>query len=193
VERRMLMDAPKFGNDDPEADAFALEIFDFINIATKETGQKLGADVSLASHVGVDANVYLGRIAIASPDGRLCGQPLTNSINPLPGQDRNGVTALLNSMAKFRPDSASGLVMHLKLSREMFTKHRDATKALLQSYFKKGGSYLCIAVMDKGDLERAMQEPEAYSSLMVRIGGFSARFVTLAKEMQLEILSRTLY
>ena len=193
LERRMMANAPKFGNDDKEADDMALEIFNFINTTTMNTGRKLGADVCLASHVGVNANVYLGQSAIASADGRRKGTPLTNSINPLPGQDQSGITALLNSMAKFQPDPASGLVMHLKLGKDMFTQHRETTKSLLQSFFDKGGSYLCIAVMDRGDLERAMKEPEAYASLMVRIGGFSARFVTLAREMQLEILSRTAY
>jgi len=193
AERHMMQNVPKFGNDNEEADLFALELFGFVNSTTKEAGKRLGMDVCLASHVSVNANVYLGMSSIASPDGRFRGQPITNSINPLPGEDKNGITALLNSMAKFQPNPAAGVVMNLKVGKEMFTLHRDRMKALLKTYFNNGGSYLCIAVMDRGDLERAMERPEDYANLMVRVGGFSARFVTLARESQLEILERTMY
>jgi pyruvate-formate lyase len=192
-ERRLLLDAPKFGNDDAEADRMVLRVYDMVNAATVAMAEKLGFRFSLPTHIGVNANVYLGQRTAATADGRKAGEPLSNSLNPLAGRDRNGMTALLNSMAKFRPDSVGGQVMHLKLGRDMFGKHREQLVSMLKTYFEQGGCYLCIAVMDKGELEKAMEEPEAYGNLMVRVGGFSARFVTLPREMQLEILSRTLY
>lgn len=192
-ERRLLLDAPKYGNDDAEADGMVLRVYDFVNEETTKLAEKHGVHFSLATHIGVNANVYLGGNTAATADGRKAGEPLSNSLNPLAGRDRNGFTALLNSMAKFNPHSVAGQVMHLKLGRQMFGKHRGALESMLDTYFKKGGSYLCLAVMDRGELENALEKPDEYANLMVRVGGFSARFVSLPREMQLEILSRTLY
>ena len=81
----------------------------------------------------------------------------------------------------------------MKFSKELFNNYRDHLNALLNSYFIQGGTQAMITVVGKDDLEKAMKEPEKYSHLIVRVGGFSARFVELSKEVQIEILSRTLY
>lgn len=192
-ERRLMLEAPKFGNDDDEADNMALDVYSFINATTSHQAERLGMDFALASHIGVSANVYLGLNIGASPDGRKAGSPVSNSLNPLSGNDKNGITALLNSMAKFDPANVAGQVFHLKLGRDMFTKHKASLLALLSTYFENGGSYLNIAVMNRGDLEAAMKNPEKFPHLMVRVGGFSARFVTLPKELQAEIITRSTY
>jgi pyruvate-formate lyase len=118
---------------------------------------------------------------------------MANANNPMNGTDRNGITAMLNSLVRLDTHVHAGSVQNLKFSRELFYDHRDVLKGILQTYFKNGGSQAMITVVNKEDLERAMKNPEQYSQLMVRVGGFSARFVTLSKDVQLEIASRTIY
>ncbi len=166
---------------------------DFVNSTTSEQAERLGVRFCLASHVSVNAGVYLGLNTGASPDGRHAYGALSNSINPLPGRDRNGVTALPASMAKIGPDLVAGQVHHLKVTPDMFTKYRDKLETALEAFFSMGGGYLCIDVVNHGALKDAMENPELYPELMVRVGGFSAQFTFLANKMQEEILSRSLY
>jgi pyruvate-formate lyase len=81
----------------------------------------------------------------------------------------------------------------MKFSKEMFTTKKEILKSLLETFFENGGQQAMITVVDRNELERAMEEPEKYGHVFVRVGGFSARFVELSRDVQLEILSRTLY
>ena len=118
---------------------------------------------------------------------------MANGNNPAGGTDKNGVTAMLNSLTKLDTSIHAGAVQNMTFSRELFCEHRDVLKNLLKTYFKKGGQQAMITVLNRDDLENAMKEPEKYGHIMVRVGGFSARFVTLAPDVQKEIASRTLY
>jgi pyruvate-formate lyase len=139
-------------------------------------------------------NTVLGRHTLASADGRRHGAPLANANNPAPGMDRNGVTAFFNSLVKLDPSIHAGAVQNMKFGREMFSRElRPKLDALLGTYWKTGGSQAMITVLSRGDLEAALHEPEKYANLMVRVGGFSARFVDLAPDVQQEILARTLH
>ncbi|NUM68298.1 hypothetical protein HUU39_24015 [candidate division KSB1 bacterium] len=102
-------------------------------------------------------------------------------------------TAFLNSIVKPRPSIHAGAVQNMKFSRELFANGRTKLRALLDTYFAKGGAQAMITVVNRKELEAALLEPEKYQHLFVRVGGFSARFVELARDVQLEILSRTLY
>jgi pyruvate-formate lyase len=192
-ERRILLSAPKYGNDEPAADAMAARVQTFVNATTARQASRLGLDFCLASHISVDAYLAMGKLLGATPDGRRAGMPVTNSSNPLAGSDRSGVTALLNSMAKLIPEHSGGQVQHLKLGRDLYGDFAGRTRALLDGFFAQGGCHLAVSVMGRDDLARAMEEPEKYPSLTVRIGGYSARFVSLPRELQEEILSRTMY
>jgi pyruvate-formate lyase len=100
---------------------------------------------------------------------------------------------MLNSIVKPSPAIHAGAVQNMKLSRELFLTRRPEVEALLESYFARGGAQAMITVVNRGDLERAMEEPDQYRHIFVRVGGFSARFVDLSHDVQLEILNRTLY
>ena len=107
--------------------------------------------------------------------------------------DRNGVTAFLNSLLKARGDIHFGVVQNMKFSKETFNGQRKTViYPLMESYFGRGGTQAMINVLGREDLENARREPEKYSNLIVRVGGFSARYVELADEVQLDILKRTL-
>jgi len=138
------------------------------------------------------AYIQQGRYVAATPDGRLAWTPLTNANSPSAGSDRKGLTALLNSLVKLVPIGTAGQVQYLKLNRELFTTGRPQLEALLRTYFAQGGFHAMVTVVSRDDLENAVREPDKYQNLIVRVGGFSARFVTLAPELQQDIIARML-
>ncbi len=192
--RARLLAAPKYGNDDEQADAMAVTLHEFVCTAIRDQAGLVGLDSYLAVIINNSTNSVLGRVTGASPDGRRAGQPLANANNPSGGADRSGLTAMLNSLVKLRTDLHAGAVQNIKLSPELFRgANRPKLDALLETYFASGGAQAMISVVNRGELEAALREPEKYQHVMVRVGGFSARFVTLDRTVQEEILSRTLY
>ncbi|HTS18148.1 MAG TPA: pyruvate formate lyase family protein [Verrucomicrobiae bacterium] len=191
--RRQLLAAPKYGNDHPVADVMAQRVHEHVCRVTREQAANVGLDSYLIVIINNSANVILGKNTAASPDGRRATEAMANGNNPAPGLDRHGVTAFLNSLVKLDPNVHAGAVQNMKFSRSMFTVHREKAEALLATYFAQGGTQAMITVVSRDDLEAAMREPEKWGHLMVRVGGFSARFVELPRDVQLEVLQRTLY
>jgi pyruvate-formate lyase len=87
----------------------------------------------------------------------------------------------------------AGAVHNLKLSRGTFREHDDEVDALLKGYFRRGGTQLMITVTDRDELEHALEHPEEHGNLLVRVGGYCERFVDLPRDIQLEVIRRTLY
>jgi pyruvate-formate lyase len=191
--RRMLLDAPKYGNDDPYVDEIMVGLHDWLAATIAEQAPRVG----LASYLGVtinnSLNTDLGRWVGATPDGRKAGTAMANANNPAPGTDTHGLTAMLNSLLKPSHDNNDGMVQNLRLTRETWTTPGGKTQALLDSYFARGGAQLMVTVVGRDDLRGAMERPEEYRDLIVRIGGFSARFVELRKDVQQEIYDRVSY
>jgi pyruvate-formate lyase len=193
-EQALMLNAPKYGNDTPIADAMAMQVHNQICHVTRNQRDRTSLHSYLVVIINNHANTILGRKTAASADGRQSGSRMANANNPAPGMDKNGLTALFNSMVKLDPTIHAGSVQNMKFSSELFTgAMRPKLEALLRTYFVKGGTQAMISVVRRGDLEAALREPEKYQNLMVRVGGFSARFVELMKDVQLEILDRTLY
>jgi len=191
-ERRLLRQAPKFGNDDDRADALAVRVHEHVCRVTAARAERVGLDSYLVVIINNHANSVLGRHTGASADGRGAGEPMSNANNPTSGNDRAGVTAFLRSLLKLEPSLHAGAVQNMKFGREMFGPRRPQLDALLGTYFETGGAQAMITVVGREDLEAAMREPEKWGHLMVRVGGFSARFVELSPTVQWEILERTL-
>ncbi len=191
--RKLLLDQPKYGNDLDEADDMLIKVHEHACLATKAEAKKVGLDSYLVVNINNSANTIFGKFTTASADGRLAFTSLANGNTPQMGMDKQGATALLNSIAKPATDIHAGASQNFKLSREMLNKYRNQTIALIDTYFAIGGAQLMITAVNKGDLEQAMIHPEEYPNLLVRVGGFSARFVELDRDIQLEILNRTLY
>ncbi len=193
AERRMLLDAEKYGNDQDGADGMAVDLHEFVCRTVRDLAPKVGLHSYMVVIINNEANTVLGRFTAASADGRKAREPMANANNPAGGTDQNGVTAMLNSLVKLRTDIHAGAVQNMTFSPELFNDNRPVLKALLQTYFDNGGPQCMINVLHRGDLEDAMAHPERHQSLLVRVGGFSARFVTLSPDVQREIASRTLY
>lgn len=191
--RRLMAAAPKYGNDDDRADAMLARVHEHVCGAVRAQAARVGLASYLVVIINNSANALMGRWTAASADGRRAGTPMNNGNAPSSGNDRAGVTAMLNSIVKPSPAIHAGAVQNMKFSRELFQTRRPELEALLDTYFANGGAQAMITVVSRGDLERALEEPERYRHLFVRVGGFSARFVDLPRDVQLEIVQRTLY
>jgi pyruvate-formate lyase len=190
--RKMLLDVPKYGNDIGFVDNITTDFHDRISETIRRQAERVG----LASYLGVvinnSMNTDLGRWVGATPDGRKAGTPMANANNPASGTDRRGITAMLNSIVKLRHDNNDGVVQNLRFTRETWDAGGKAV-ALVGDYFDRGGAQLMITVVGRDELVQAMARPEDYQDLIVRIGGFSARFVELRKDVQQEIVDRVSY
>jgi pyruvate-formate lyase len=192
-ERRMLLDVPKYGNDDDYVDSIFVDLHEYLNARTKEQAPRVGLDSYLSVTINNAQNTTLGRWVGATPDGRKSGMPMANANNPSPGTDKNGITAMLNSILKPRHDNHAGMVSNIRFTRETFTQFPEKMHQLLDSYFDRGAAHAMITVVGRDDLRNAMERPEEYADLIVRVGGFSARFVELKKDVQQEIYDRITY
>lgn len=192
-ERRMMLDVPKYGNDIAEADDVVVKLQMDINQDIAAQAPLVNLDSYLSVIINNDQNTTLARWVGATPNGRKAGTPFANANNPEPGADKNGVTAMLNSILKMPHDNNAGTVQNMRFSRELFEASRDKVLALIQNYFDRGGAQAMISVVGKDDLKNALERPEEYRDLIVRVGGFSARFVDLHKDVQVEIYNRVTY
>jgi len=190
--RKKLLDAPKYGNNDDFVDKYAVWFIDYLGSLFAKYKTRDGGGFYIAAAANIN-NISAGRIINATPDGRLRGEPLSDAASPTYGRDICGATSTINSVSK--PDYtkvACGSVVNQKFSPSMFTgEKRKKLMALIKGYFKNGGQEIQINSTSREMLLDAMEHPEKYQSLVVRVSGFSAFYVTLTKAVQLDILNRT--
>jgi formate C-acetyltransferase len=190
--RQKLLDAPKYGNNDAFVDKYAVWFIDYLGslFETKKTRDGGGIYIAAAANI---SNIYAGKIINATPDGRLRGEPLSDAASPTYGRDTRGATSTINSVSK--PDYtrvACGSVVNQKYSQAMFTaEKRKKLLALIKTYFKKGGQEIQLNATSREILIDAMEHPEKYPTLVVRVSGFSAFYVELNTAVQQDILNRT--
>lgn len=192
AERQLLLSAEKYGNDCDGVDTLAKDFHEFVCHSVRDLKDFAKLHSYMVVIINNEANTILGRFTAASADGRKAFEPMANANNPAGGTDKSGITAMLNSLTKLRTDIHAGAVQNMAFSFDLFSR-RELVKALLMTYFRNGGQQAMINVLRRGALEEAMRYPEKHQNLMVRVGGFSARFVTLSPDVQREIASRTLY
>ncbi|PKM49979.1 MAG: pyruvate formate-lyase [Firmicutes bacterium HGW-Firmicutes-7] len=191
--RKECLNCDKYGNDLDTADGMANDLYEFVAKGVRDRGIKIGMQYFLIVISNNQLNTEWGNRTAASPDGRLSGMYMNPANNPQGGADKNGPTALLNSIAKFDAKYHAGSVQNIKFTPKMFNENRFTIKQLFRTYFERGGCHLMVTVIDRGVLEDAMKYPEKYPNLIVRVSGFSAVFVNLSTNVQQELLSRMLY
>ena len=183
----------KYGNDLDSADSMANDLYEFVAKGVRDRGIAIGMQYFLIVISNNQLNTEWGLNTAASPDGRLRGMYMNPANNPQGGADKSGPTAMLNSLAKFDARYHAGSVQNIKFTPSMFNNHREVIKSLFKTYFERGGCHIMVTVVDSGVLEDAVEHPEKYPNLIVRVAGFSAVFVDLSPEIQQELLSRVLY
>ena len=184
----------KFGNDDDYVDQICVMMVDhfFKYLRTKKCfrGGIYTGGCSPFNRVAM-----YGAKVMAMPNGRLGSDTiLADSIGAVPGEDANGVTALLNSALKYNHSLAgSGFVLNLKFDKSLFEKARgyQAVKNLLKTYFANGGQQISPTVVSPEELKDALIHPEKHKNLIVRVGGYSDYFVKLTPELQKNIVQRS--
>ncbi|MDD6032763.1 MAG: pyruvate formate lyase family protein, partial [Oscillospiraceae bacterium] len=191
--RQQLLAAPKYGNNDERADRYAVWYLEEHDRLLRDYRTPDGGRIYIAMASNV-TNIPAGRETAATPDGRKQGEPLSDAASPMHGMDTKGPTCTVLSTTK--PDytlAACGTVLNQKYSPSVFIDpvKRAKLAALIRVYFQKGGQEMQINSVSREVLMDAMEHPERYPSLVVRVSGFSALFVTLDRAVQEDILSRT--
>jgi len=193
ILRQRLLASPKYGNDNDFVDKYAVWYVAYLDkvfgkYRTRDNGPFYTA---IASNT---QSVSAGFITGATPDGRHAKQPLSDAASPTYGMDQNGPTATFLSMSK--PDYSlvsCGTVLNQKYTPDMLNDpvKREALTAAIKVYFAKGGQEVQINCVSRETLRDAMEHPENYGSLVVRVSGFSAYFTKLDRSVQEDILHRT--
>jgi formate C-acetyltransferase len=192
--RKMVLRAPKFGNDDDEADSVARKLYDIFFDAVeshKDVDSRPYAPMILTLGVTVPHGWRTG----ATADGRRATTPVSDSMSPTNGADRNGPTAVLKSASKIdMVRIMQGGILNLKFSKAALEGDRALRKfaQMVRTYLVDlKGIELQANVVDAATLREAQKNPEENADLIIRVAGYSARFVELAREMQDDLIART--
>ena len=189
----ILKNTDSFGNDIEEVDELAYRCGKiYCNEVDKYMNPRGGQ--FQAGIYPVSANVLFGKDVAALPDGRLATEPLADGVSPRQGNDVNGPTAASNSVAKLDHAQASNGTLYNQKFTPAAVGGEQGLKnfvSIIKSFFDKKGSHVQFNVVDKQTLINAQEHPEDNQDLIVRVAGYSAHFVTLAKEVQDDIINRT--
>lgn len=188
---------PKYGNNNNSVDLIAKNIVDSFNKELQKHHIYRNAKPTL-SILTITSNVVYGKKTGSTPDGRKAGSPFAPGANPMHGRDTHGAIASLNSVAKLDYQNARDGISN---TFSTTTKTLGGTEAeqkknlisLLDGYFQKNGHHLNINVIDKATLIHAMEHPELYPQLTIRVSGYAVNFIKLSREQQQEVLSRTFF
>ncbi len=188
LRQRLMARAPKWANNDPYADAIAREMMDFFVDRSQHYAAAF-PDVIFPCSVGTFSwYSMIGREVGASADGRHAGEPVAPNFSPAPGTDVSGPTSAINSYVKMRvTDLAAGAPLDLRFSSSGLKGDTGTARlaGLIEAFVAMNGNMLTVTVTDVNELKAAMEEPEKYRHLRVRMGGWSAYFVMLGREQQL--------
>lgn len=188
---------PAYGNDIDSADHIAREIVE-LTINTLRKYKTYRDSVHTLSVLTITSNVVYGKSTGNTPDGRKAGTPFAPGANPSNGRDTSGAIASMNSVCKIPYECCrDGISYTLTLTPGLLGKEENNRKnilsALLDGYFKSGGHHVNVNVLNRENLIDAMDNPEKYPNLTIRVSGYAVKFSSLTREQQLDVISRTFH
>ena len=198
--RQLLIDAPKYGNDDDYVDLLIREAYDvYINEMKKYPNTRYGrgpiGGTYYAGTSSISANVPQGAGTLATPDGRKAGEPLAEGCSPSHAADKNGPTAVFKSVSKLPTEwITGGVLLNQKMTPAILASEENRTKLiyLIRTFFNRlHGYHVQFNVVSTETLRDAQLHPEKHRDLIVRVAGYSAFFNVLSRQTQDDIIART--
>ncbi len=190
-------DFPKYGNNDDRVDELAQWAVSYFMDALRQQ-QTYRRSIPTQSVLTITSNVVYGKSTGSTPDGRKKGVPLAPGANPMHGRDTNGALASLSSVAKIPfEDAQDGISYTFTIVPQALGKTPEDQKrnlvTLIDAYTIKQGHHINVNVLNRETLKDAMEHPENYPQLTIRVSGYAVNFVKLSREQQLDVISRTFH
>jgi formate C-acetyltransferase len=188
---------PTFGNDDDRVDEIAVWLVRTFMDKVRENATYRDAEHT-QSVLTITSNVVYGKNTGNTPDGRRAGEPFAPGANPMNGRDHHGVTAAAISVAKLPyEESKDGISLTVSITPSGLGRTREERVAnlvgIIDSHVDAGGFHMNVNVLDRATLVDAMEHPELYPTLTIRVSGYAVNFVRLTREQQLDVIDRTFH
>ena len=191
MRQYILHHTPFFGNDDAEADAIAVRVYDDLVQAIEGRPNTRGGETHL-NMLSTTCHNYFGSVCGATPNGRLAHFAISDGTSPAHGADTHGPTAVVKSLGKLDQTKSGGTLLNMRFTPALLKREADQRKlaSLIRAYFKMGGHHIQFNIVDTSTLLDAQCHPENYRDLLVRVAGYSDYFNDMTAQLQNEIIAR---